>query len=296
ETQDGNTIGILLTAPDGTKYSSGIALPILDGRTRQVVVNNPQAGAWLLEARGVRGLAALPNVSLPTSGAAAPGPVDGTITQKLFTLDPVQDVRGHPAQAQIENALKNRQMDTFADGMFHPDDAVTREDFARILVLNTPLRQSLGSSPRFADVSGDLAAIAEAVTANGSTTRDFNYAPSGMMSATGNTFNPSGRVSRLAIAVALVRALGLDAEAQALSGQPVTISYQGQTLVVADNANIPSELRGYVQIALNKGILQASVTQQQGPLTARVDADNSTTRAILAYALDSFRQRFVAGN
>jgi Subtilisin-like serine proteases len=301
ETGDGNTIGILLTAPDGTKYSSGIALPILDGNTRQVIVKNPQPGEWLLEARGVRGLAALPNVSLPTSGAALPGPVNGTIQQKLFTLETVADIQGHAAQAQIENALKNRQMDTFSDGTFRPEDAVTRADFARLLVLNTPVRQSLGSTARFTDVSAELAPIAEAVAANGSTTRDYNFTPKGLMSVSGNQFNPDARASRVDIAVALIRALGLDAEAKAKAGQPVTVTYSGQTLVLADNADIPTALRGYVQFALDRGILQASYTLEQGPfdlqptLKARVNPNNPMSRAFMAYALDSFRRNFVAG-
>ena len=45
-TGDGNTIGLLVTDPTGATYSSGIALPILDGNTREVVVKNPVAGNW----------------------------------------------------------------------------------------------------------------------------------------------------------------------------------------------------------------------------------------------------------
>ncbi|MFL6256706.1 MAG: S8 family serine peptidase, partial [Pyrinomonadaceae bacterium] len=142
EDGEGNTIGLIATDPQGNKYSSGLALPILDSPSREIVVKNPAGGRWLLEVRGVRGLAAAPEASLPTSGAAAPGPVEITITQQLFTLEPIGDIQGHPAQAQIETVLKNRQMDTFADGGFHPDSTVTREDFARLLYLNTPLRQS----------------------------------------------------------------------------------------------------------------------------------------------------------
>lgn len=301
ETQDGNTIGLLLTAPDGTKYSGGIALPILDSNSRQVVVKNPQPGVWSLEARGVRGLTALPNFSLPTSGAALPGPVDGTITQKRFTLRDVPDIHGHPAQAQIESALKNRQMDTFDDGTFRPDSIVTREDLARLLMLNTPLRQSLGATSKFGDVTGDLQPIAEAVTADGSTLRDWNFTPKGMMSGVGN-FGPTGKTFRIEIAVALVRALGLDSEAKAKAGQAVTVTYSGQTLVVSDNASIPLAMRGYVQIALDKGLLQATYYLEQGPfdlqptLKARVDPNNTTTRAFMAYALDHFRQHFVTGN
>ncbi|HEX8851880.1 MAG TPA: S8 family serine peptidase, partial [Pyrinomonadaceae bacterium] len=93
ESGDGNSIGILLTDPQGRTYSSGIALPILDSPRREITVKNPEPGEWLLEVRGVRGLAALPNVSLPTSGAALPGPVDIKLSQKLFTLAPIADIQ-----------------------------------------------------------------------------------------------------------------------------------------------------------------------------------------------------------
>jgi serine protease AprX len=307
EDGEGNTIGLIATAPDGSKYSAGIALPVLDAPTREILVKNPVAGDWYVEVRGVRGLAAAPNASLPTSGAAAPGPVDITIRQQLFTLTPVSDIQGHAAQAQIETVLKNRMMDTFADNTFRPDSNITREDFARILFLNTPLRQSLGSSPKFTDVSGDLGAIAEAVTSKGSNLRDYYtanmaQAPAGMMSATGTTFNPAGTVSRLDVAVALVRALGFDAEAKAKAGAPVTVNYSGQTLTLSDNADIPPAMRGYVQYALDRGILQAYFTLEQGQfdlqptLKARVKPLDSMTRAFMAYALDNYRQHFVAGN
>jgi serine protease AprX len=250
----------------------------------------------------VRGLTTLPNVSLPTSGAAAPGPVDGTITQQQFTLAPVSDIQGAPAQAQIEFVLKNRMMDIFPDGTFRPGANETRGDFAQSLALNTPLRQSLGGSPAFTDVTGSMEAIAEAVTANGSNLRDWNFAPQGMMSSSGSLFNPGGLISRLDMAVALVRALGLDAQAQALAGTNVTVTYNGQTLVLADNSNIPAALRGYVQLALNDQILQAFFSLQQGPLdfqptiTAQVKPNDPVTRAFLAFALANFRQHYALGN
>ncbi len=155
-TGDGNTIGLLVTDPTGATYSSGIALPILDGNTREVVVKNPVAGNWVVEARGVRGLATAPNASLPTSGLALPGPVDITITQQQFTLAPIADIQGHAAQAQIESALKNRMMDIFPDGTFRPDANVTRADLAIHLYLNTAMRQSLGANPRFTDVTDPI--------------------------------------------------------------------------------------------------------------------------------------------
>src|SRR6185369_16461756 len=123
--------------------------PILNAPNREVVVNNPVAGPWLLEVRGVRGLTALPEVSLPTSGAALPGPVDGTITQQVINLPAIADIQSDPSKAEIEFVLKNRMMDVQPDGLFHPGDAVNRGDFVRALVFNTALRQSLADSPRY---------------------------------------------------------------------------------------------------------------------------------------------------
>jgi serine protease AprX len=296
----GNLIGIVVTSPDGTTYSSGIQYPVIGSSSRGVIVNNPLPGEWVVEVRGARGLAAVPGASLPTSGAAAPGPVDGVILQKLYTLAPVADIQGNPQQELFETLLKNRRMDTLADGLFHPEARVTREDFARTLLLNAPVRQTASGSPRFTDVSGDLAALAESLTVSGSTLRDWNFAPAGLMSASGTNFNPSGAVSRLDLAVAFVRALGLDTEARALAGTNVTSG--GATL--SDNAQIPAALRGYVQIAINKGFLEVypAEIKQIGPGQfvalpgPRVEPANNFTRSAFAAKINLFAQRFAAGN
>jgi serine protease AprX len=94
----------------------------------------------------------------------------------------------------------------------------------------------------------------------------------------------------------------LDSEAKAKAGAVVTANYNGQSIPLADNADIPAALRGYVQLALDKGILQAFFSMEQGPfdfqpkLTARVKPADATTRAFMAFALDNFRQHFATGN
>jgi serine protease AprX len=301
----GNSMGLLLYPPGCAApecgISSGLTLPVLDSPRRQVIVKDPRPGQWVAEVRGLRGLAAANAASSPV-GIAVPERVDGVIKQAVVTVENPLDIAGHAAEAQIRGALRNRMMDTFADNTFRPDANVTRGDFARLLAFNTPLRQSLQPTRRFTDVTGDLAAMAEAVTAKGSTLRDWDFTPDGMMSASGPTFKPMGTAIRLDIAVALVRALGLDAEARAKAGANVTVTHNGQTLVLADNADIPAALRGYVQIALDKQLLQAFFTLEQGPfdfqptLKARVKPNDPTTRAFMAFALDNFRKRFVAGN
>ena len=293
----GNIVGLRVTSPSGVRYSSALELPVIGSLARQVVVQNPEPGTWTLEVRGASGLTAVP-VNSPTQ-LALPGPVDGTVTQIRYILPTIADINGHPLQSEIEAAIKSRLIDTLADGTFQPNALVTRADFARTLVSNTNLRQSLTASPRFTDVTGDIARIAEAVTAKGATLRDFNFVPNGLMSATGTSFNPTATVSRLDVAVAFVRALGRDDQARALANTNVTAN--GATL--SDNAQIPAALRGYVQIAINNGVFEAFPAQviQNGNGTftvlpgPRFEPNTGIVRATLASELNRFRRLFTTG-
>jgi hypothetical protein len=84
----------------------------------------------------------------------------------------------------------------------------------------------------------------------------------------GGEFLPEKRVDRLTAAVALVRAAGLRAEAD---------SQSGATLAYTDTASIPSALRGYVAVAISRGLL----TAEGGAFRP----DSQLTRLELAHAL-----------
>jgi hypothetical protein len=82
---------------------------------------------------------------------------------------------------------------------------------------------------------------------------------------------------------------------------PVVDPTSGQPVI--ENAQIPGALRGYVQIAIDKGFLevhQASVEQTPTGFVAkpgpRVEPGATVTRAALATKLNLFAQRFTAGN
>jgi hypothetical protein len=100
--------------------------------------------------------------------------------------------------------------------------------------------------------------------------------------------------------VAMVRALGLDAEAKAKANTDVT--FGGQTVI--DNSQIPGALRGYVQIAIDKGLLEVypAEVRQIGPGQflaipgPRVEPNALLTRAAVATKVNTFEQRFIAGN
>jgi serine protease AprX len=286
ESGDGNILSMQLTAPNGATYASPVALPVLDAGNRQVVVKNPLPGQWTVAIRGY-------------NGVASPTPVEVTVRQKHFNLAPITDILGHPSRATIESVLINRMMDTFDDGRFRPNALVTREDLARTLALNVPLRQALADTPKFTDVSADFTAIAEAISAQGATLRDYNFTPQGLLGASGATFNPSALVNRLDVAVAFVRALGRDSEARAKANTVVMSG--GQPL--SDNAEIPASLRGYVQLALDKGLFEAfpaeirqiapgQVIVIPGP---RFEPNTNITRAVLATKLGLFAQAFATG-
>ena len=297
--ETGNVVGVRLYDPNGAPYgATSIPIPVIGTDVRETVVDDPIPGTWRLEVRGATGLSSAPQASSPTQ-IASPGPVDGNITQIKYILPTITDIQGHPLQTDIEAALRSRLIDTYPDGKFRPDQTVTRKDFATTLALDTEIRQILGGTPKFSDVSGDLERIAEAVTAKGSTLRDYDFTPTGMMSYSGNLFNPKGSVSRLDLAVALVKATGHDIEARALAGTNVT--YQGT--VLTDNGQIPSALRGYVQVALNTGLMDALPAQvietspghfqtYPGP---RFEPSTVLTRAILARSLNTFRRLYTTG-
>ena len=298
EAGNGNFVGIKITSPSGASYSTAIETPVLGGTARQIVVPNPEAGVWTLEVRGAKGLAAAPQASSP-SQIALPGPVNGNVSQVRYILPAIGDIAGHAQRTEIEAALKNRVIDTYEDGSFRPEQMVTREDLARSLALNTPLRQTIGTTSKFTDVSGDLARIVEAVTAKGSTLRDYDFAGNALMSASGKEFKAAEPVSRLDLAVAFVRGLGRDAEARNMN--VTTVMYEGTP--ISDNEQIAPALRGYVQVALNNGwfeafpaeIMQIAPGQFQALPGPRFDPNSGVNRANLAIKLNSFSQLFRSG-
>ena len=128
-------------------------------------------------------------------------------------------------------------------GQFRPDSTLTRMELGRALMLGARVMQYLPNQASFNDLAPGTpeSLMAESLKREG------------VMGLDGPLFGPNASVSRLELAVAAVRALRLDAQARALANTTVTSG--GQPLV--DNAQIPAALRGYVQLALDRGVLQA---------------------------------------
>jgi hypothetical protein len=100
--------------------------------------------------------------------------------------------------------------------------------------------QYLPDAPSFTDTSNAVAVFIESVT----------HSPFGdLLSSTGSRFYPQSSVSRMTVAIALIKALGLDADAQAAgTTNPGLVDWN----------QIPTEARGYVSLAISRNLMRTS--------------------------------------
>lgn len=136
---------------------------------------------------------------------------------------------------------------------FRGDSGVTRLDLAMAMVLGARVPQYLPGQSSYQDVrdSGTMLFV-ESVQSSPTGALFIDVVNEGR-------FRPHDNVNRLTAAVALVRAAGLRSEAESMTGAP---------LPFLDASHIPSELRGYVSVAVSKGLIQAdSSFRPQGTFT-----------------------------
>ncbi|PSL40257.1 serine protease AprX [Planomicrobium soli] len=275
--QTGNPVNLVLIAPDGTEFNSGVSLLFPTTYDRTVIVNSPVPGNWKLEVRGLKGNALNP------IGLALPETVKGTIAfTQTGQITGLSDIAGHPAEAAIVMGIENRLFDSYTNGTFKPDAKLTRAELANYLVMGAEVRQSLPKTASFTDVPEAVRPFAEAVVAKGAAFRDNAQAAKGVMLPKANgSFDPKGTVTKAELAYSLVQSLGLQKQAEAFNGD-VTVQYNNQRVAVKDQANIPSHLKGYVQVALDLNILNAkfSVTQGKYDLKPTVEAAFSPTEQV----------------
>lgn len=269
----GNTINLIVLDPNGKQYSSGIPLEFTLTPGRSVAVTSPMAGTWTLKVDGLRGVALPENIN---------GKIAMLIPSGTTNLS---DIVGDPAEAAIKMAVTNRLVDGLANG-YQPSASLTRLQLAGYLLMGQGTRQyqpTTGSNT-FTDISSatDIL-LTESVTVLGAALRDRYYQFNGVMvpTATG-TFSPTGLVSRASLAYSLVQSLGFQTQALARNGQAVTVSYNGNQIPIDDAAGIPTDLQGYVSVALNLGLINAYYSVTQGPydLQPTIHATFKPTNAV----------------
>jgi serine protease AprX len=290
---DANTVAIVLTDPDGVRYGSAIALPVL-GDT--VTTGAPgKAGTWTVTVRGIGSVSGTAVDPLGvTNGYGLPGTITGEISfLKNGGYTGMTDVANHPARQAIEFAVANRLVDGYSDSRFRPDAYLRRSELAQYLMMGTSVRQYLpfDGVPSFDDVGTSNVAYtaAESAIARGAALRDLTQSQDGVMGLLAGDFRPNDYVTRVSLAYSLVQSMALQSEARSFDGQ-LTAFYDGKRIPIDDVASIAPSLRGYAQLALDQGLVNARFTLTQGPfdlaptLHAWFDPAKKVTRADYAVA------------
>jgi serine protease AprX len=285
----GNPVNLVLISPDGTEYTSGVSALFPLYPNRSVTVPTPVKGEWNLNIRGLFNVVGLPEE------------VRGKVTQKVTSeYHGLDDIKGHPAEEVIKIAVSERLVDGFSDKNFKPNQNLSRIQLAKNLVMGTGTRQSLSIAPIYTDVKAEDRAFAEAVASQGAALRDSSYTQNGVLLSNGvDTFSPNQSVSRAELAYSLVQALGLQNDVEQIDTTTVTVQYKDQRVSVEDASEIPEQLRGYVQYALDLNILNAYFTVTQGPydveptIHAHFYPSDKVTRGDYAVAITRFYNAFL---
>lgn len=217
-----NQVGTLAAQSDTLNLTG------LTGKQERVSLVQPTAGSWRINVRNSLGLA---------------GTVQefaGVVQVGRASYAPMSDVNSlHPTiRDAIFQNIRTLAMQPIGS-KFRPELTATRADVAMALVAGAQVPQYLAGQSLYQDVQDPVTRVfVESVQSspNGSFFTD----------ASGGRFRPNEGVTRIAAAVALVRAAGLRAEAEAKSGTP---------LAFLDAASVPYELRGYVSVAIAEGFL-----------------------------------------
>jgi serine protease AprX len=286
-----NTLVLNLFDPSGNRTFTTV-LPALTPNRILLEVKDPPGGNWTLEVSGFTPL------GVDNNAGSLPDTIDGTINVIFPTGNNVTDIAGRADQAEIERALIRRLMDTFADKSFRPDQSATREDLSRTLILSGAVRQNQYDSTQFSDVNADFAPIASAVAARGAVLKDTFQRFPGVMSGgtSGTSFFPAAAVNRASLAIALVRALGLEQQAQARMSENL-----GAKMI--DAASIPAGARGFIAVALDLGLMntfpaevrQIAPGQYQAIPGPRFEPLTVVTRAGLAAGINQMSDKFFTG-
>lgn len=291
-----NTVAIVLTDPNGNRYGSGVSLPVLG---QNIAATAPGvAGQWTVEVRGVGGLSGVALDPLGvTNGYGVPGTINVRVVQeRAGEFVGLDDVQGHVAQGFIEYAVQNRLMDGRGN-RFDPDRELRRLELADYQVMGGGVRQFTEATSSFSDVSGFAAALAASSTQRGAALRDRAQVQPGVIQVSGDKFTPNARVTKAELAYTLIQSLGLGDVVSAFEGDVVAY-YNGQAVPVTDAHQIPAGLHGYVQAAIEAGVLPVQFHIRQGVLdleptiTATFAPSQRVTRADYAAAATRLHKAF----
>jgi serine protease AprX len=207
--------------------SNYLNLPGLTGRVEKVVLRNPLSQTLR---------ASISHSGNVGTGQQVFGAVEVTQVEYPVLLD--QSTLSPEQTAQVEKSLLANLM--LPEGRkFRPDAAVNRLQLAEAMIRAGLVPQYMASAAMFTDVRDAYSRNAvESTQANPSGALFYDATP-------GGNFYPHNGVTKLAAAIAFVKAAGLNSQAASAS-LPQT---------VADASSIPAAWRGYVAVALQRGFV-----------------------------------------
>lgn len=231
--------------------SNGLNLPGLTGRQEKIVLRNPGSQPVRSAVRHTGGIGTAQNIYGLTEVTRVRYPV-------LFDLNSLSP----ELQEQVELSLRSNLM--LPEGWrFRPGSTVTRFDLAAAFVRSGLAPQYMGAAPMFSDVRDNITRNAvESVQTNAARRLIYD-------AVEGGRFEPNRSATRLAAAIAFVRA----ADMESLAGSATL------PVNVTDSAMIPAQWRGHVAIALQHGFVRLE--------GGHFNPNNQLTRMDLACALNA---------
>ncbi len=208
--------------------SNYLNLPGLTGRREKVVFRNPLAGSLRAAARH----SGFVGTSQQVFGAVEVTQVEYPTMMDLDSLAP--DLVAHAEKSLLSSVM-------LPEGRkFRPGTVVSRSDFAEAIVRAGFVPQYLSASAMYMDVRDMYFRNAVESVQNNPTGAIFVDATAG------GRFYPHSSTTKLAAAIAYVKAARLDSLTSSTS-MPLTI---------ADASVIPIQWRGYVAVALQRGFVK----------------------------------------
>lgn len=248
-----SNLALTLTDANGNLLGSSNApnQPGLTGKHEGYTLRAPAAGSVHVDLKQT------------VAAASTSQPVYGLMQVTRVQYAPLNDLSGlsSAAQSDIYQALRMFALSSYGN-RFRPNFGVTRADLAAALVKGARVPQYLPGQSHYTDVRDNLTMLF---------VESAQAAPNGALftdATSGSQFRPDDYATRLTAAVAFVRAAGLQAEANAAQSQPLNLN---------DASDVPSNLRGYVAVALAHGFLTAD--------NGNFRAQSALTRAELAHAI-----------
>lgn len=145
------------------------------------------------------------------------------------------DLQGHWSAGDVSKLIERGAIGGYPDGTFRPDTTITRAEFSKILRQSLSLTSTEGND--FTDTASHWAVTDIHTLVSNQIIVPAEY---------GSQYGPDTAITRREIAIMLIRAMGLNDSAVALSGQATGFS---------DDASIHSYDKGYLYLAKELGLV-----------------------------------------